>query len=201
MYSILGIIVYYLKYIRVQFWSKERILNYQVKRIKRLIKRSLHINDLHIDLSLQGKEFLVEFKAKVPILDKARVKESPDAFLVRQPSKLDLEFHTSGSTGKPMKADISWRHWVVEQAVIYRHWKWHGYRFRDTCAMLRSYSPKEGEPLIKYSWMLNTFYYSPFHMDDKHMEEYYHHMRSKKVKYFPPEKGIHSGKKPSQIGK
>jgi len=183
MYSILGIIVYYLKYIRVQFWSKERILNYQVKRIKRLIKRSLHINDLHIDLSLQGKEFLVEFKAKVPILDKARVKESPDAFLVRQPSKLDLEFHTSGSTGKPMKADISWRHWVVEQAVIYRHWKWHGYRFRDTCAMLRSYSPKEGEPLIKYSWMLNTFYYSPFHMDDKHMEEYYHHMRSKKVKY------------------
>ena len=49
--------------------------------------------------------------------------------------------------------------------------------------MLRSYSPKEGEPLIKYSWMLNTFYYSPFHMDDKHMEEYYHHMRSKKVKY------------------
>jgi phenylacetate-CoA ligase len=132
---------------------------------------------------LEGKEFLDEFKAKVPILDKARVKEDPDSFLVRRPAKIDLEFYTSGSTGKPMKAYISWRHWVVEQAVIYRHWKWHGYSFRDTCAMLRSYSPKEGEPLIKYSWALNTFYYSPFHMDDTHMEEYYHHMRSKKVKY------------------
>lgn len=183
MYSILGIIAFYLRYSRHQFWSKERILNYQAKRIKGLVERSLLINDLQINLSLGGKEFLDEFKAKVPILDKARVKEDPDSFLVRRPAKIDLKFYTSGSTGKPMKAYISWRHWVVEQAVIYRHWKWHGYSFRDTCAMLRSYSPKEGEPLIKYSWALNTFYYSPFHMDDTHMEEYYHHMRSKKVKY------------------
>jgi phenylacetate-CoA ligase len=49
--------------------------------------------------------------------------------------------------------------------------------------MIRSYSPKEGEPLVKYSWSLNTFYYSPFHLDDDHMEEYYRHMLSKKVKY------------------
>ena len=183
MYSIVGIIAYFIRYKFIQFWSQERIVHYQSKRIRRLLRRYANINNLGINFSLNGDDFLDEFKAKVPILDKGRVKENPNSFLKRQPSKLDLEFHTSGSTGKPMKAYISWRHWIVEQAVIYRHWKWHGYRFRDTCAMLRSYAPKEGEPLIKYSWSLNTFYYSPFHLDDQHMEEYYHHMLSKNVKY------------------
>ena len=118
MYSLLGILAYYLRYIRVQFWSETSILNYQSKRIKRLVKFSLDINDLPINLSLEGKEFLEEFKGKVPILDKSRVKEDTSAFLVRQPSKLDLEFHTSGSTGKPMKPNIGRRHWIVEQAVF-----------------------------------------------------------------------------------
>lgn len=183
MYSILGILAYYLRYKRVHFWSDRRILNYQSNRIRRLMRLSFNPESSQLDFSLKGKSFLDEFAEKVPILDKARVKESPDSFLARQTSKFDLVFHTSGSTGKPMKAYISWRHWIVEQAVIYRHWKWHGYKFRDTCAMLRSYSPEEGEPLIKYSWTLNTFYYSPFHLDDEHMEEYYRHMLSKKVKY------------------
>ena len=82
-----------------------------------------------------------------------------------------------------MKAYVSWRHWIVEQASVYRHWTWHGYRFRDRCGMIRSFSPKENEPLIKYSWVLNTFYYSPFHLDDENLEKYYRHMLAKKVKY------------------
>ena len=167
----------------LQNWTEDRIENYQVNRIKRLLRSSFCNNDFQLDFTFSHQEFIEEFKAKIPILDKSTVKNNPELFLVRKPTKLDLEFHTSGSTGKPMKAYISWRHWVVEQAVIYRHWKWHGYRFRDTCAMIRSYSPEEGEPLIKYSWTLNTFYYSPFHLDDAHMEQYYHHMRSKRVKY------------------
>lgn len=183
MYSILGIIAFYLKYRKIQYWSEGRVLNYQTKKIKKLLKSFIVSDTAGIDLSLTGEEFLEKFKENIPLLDKARVKENPDSFLVRKPSNLDLEFYTSGSTGKPMKAYISWRHWIVEQAVIYRHWKWHGYKFRDTCAMLRSYSPKEGDPLIKYSWTLNTFYYSPFHLDDEHMETYYRHMLNKKVKY------------------
>ena len=144
MYSILGIIAYYLRYKKIQFWTEGRILKYQTRRIKRLLKSFVNSDVLKIDFSLSGSDFLDEFKAKVPILKKASVKENPDSFLVRRPTKIDLEFHTSGSTGKPMNAFISWRHWIVEQAVIYRHWKWHGYKFRDTCAMLRSYSPKGG---------------------------------------------------------
>ena len=50
-----------------------------------------------------------------------------------------------------MKAFVSWKRWIREQTPIYGHWKWHGYKFRDTCAMLRSYSPKKGQSLIKYN--------------------------------------------------
>ena len=67
-------------------------------------------------------------------------------------------------------------HWVIEQAVIFRHWSWSGYHFRDATAMLRSYSPKEGEPLTKYSRPLNTTYFSPFHLTDENMMMYYNLM-------------------------
>ncbi|MDA7498514.1 hypothetical protein N8476_01655, partial [Akkermansiaceae bacterium] len=134
-----------------------------------------------IDTGSEGG--LESFKERVPILEKALVKKNPSKFLLRKPSLVDLEFHTSGSTGQPMKAFVSWKHWIVEQAVIYRHWKWHGYKFRDRCAMIRSFAPQVGEPLIKYNWALNTFFYSPFHLDEKNMEDYYLHMLEKKVKY------------------
>ena len=42
--------------------------------------------------------------------------------------------------------------------------------------MLRSYSPKEGEPLTKYSRPLNTTYFSPFHLTDENMMMYYNLM-------------------------
>lgn len=179
MHTIFGILVYYLKYSFSQFWSEGRIQRYQVRKLRKLLTP----RNVIIDRRLSGDDFFLAYKEKVPILNKSDVRDNPRKYLTRRPHVLDLEFHTSGSSGKPMKAFISWRHWITEQAVIYRHWKWQGYNFRDTCAMLRSYSPKEGEPLIKYSWTLNTFYYSPFHLDDEHMEEYYRHMLAKKVRY------------------
>ena len=81
-----------------------------------------------------------------------------------------------------MKALIHPMHWVIEQAVIFRHWSWGGYHFRDATAMLRSYSPKEGEPLTKYSKPLNTTYFSPFHLTDENMLMYYNLMKDLKIK-------------------
>ena len=183
MYSLLGIFLYYIKYKYSQYFSNEKIIENQCKKIKKILK--LCKDDLvnSVDITLSSHEFINDFTTKIPILDKKYVKRNPHKFLKRKPNKLDLEFFTSGSTGNPMKAFVSWRHWIREQAVIYRHWKWHGYKFRDTCAMLRSYSPEKGQSLIKYKWSLNTYYYSPFHLDEDTMEKYYRHMLSKRVKY------------------
>ncbi|MDB4007320.1 hypothetical protein N9457_02005, partial [Flavobacteriaceae bacterium] len=119
---------------------------------------------------------------KIPITDKYKVKENTELFINYEYKKKALLFYTSGSTGNPMKALIHPLHWIIEQAVIFRHWSWGGYHFRDVTAMLRSYSPKEGEPLTKYSLPLNTTYFSPFHLTDENMMMYYNLMIDLKTK-------------------
>jgi phenylacetate-CoA ligase len=113
---------------------------------------------------------------KIPVTEKNKVKENTHLFINHKYKNISLPFYTSGSTGSPMKALIHPLHWVIEQAVIFRHWSWGGYHFRDATAMLRSYSPKEGEPLTKYSRVLNTTYFSPFHLTDESMMMYFNLM-------------------------
>jgi phenylacetate-CoA ligase len=81
-----------------------------------------------------------------------------------------------------MKALVHPIQWFVEQALVFRHWIWGGYHFRDATAMLRSYSPKKGDPLTKYNKALNTTYFSPFHLTDKNMLKYYNLMKNLEVK-------------------
>ena len=119
---------------------------------------------------------------KIPVTEKNKVKENTHLFINHKHKNKSLPFYTSGSTGKPMKSLIHPLHWVIEQAVIFRHWSWGGYRFRDATAMLRSYSPKEGEPLTKYSKPLNTTYFSPFHLTDINMMIYYDMMIDLKIR-------------------
>ena len=66
--------------------------------------------------------------------------------------------------------------------MIFRHWFQAGYKLRDHIAILRSYSPKKDQPIIKYSPFQNWTYYSPHHMDDKSMQYFYLDMKKKKTK-------------------
>ncbi|MFT4643642.1 MAG: phenylacetate-CoA ligase [Planctomycetota bacterium] len=180
-YKAVGIILYYFRYSNTQFWSEKKIEKYQIKRLqKQLIQASKtqYYNELFKELNFNPK---TDFKSlndldKIPVTEKNKVKENTDLFINNKYQKKSLPFYTSGSTGNPMKALIHPLHWVIEQAVIFRHWSWGGYHFRDATAMLRSYSPKEGEPLTKYSRPLNTTYFSPFHLTEESMMMYYNLM-------------------------
>ena len=163
--------------------SENQIVYYQERKLKKLLTTNNMYKKFDIDLSKTSHQFFKEYCSKVPITSKVNVKNNPNYFLTRKPKFFDLKFFTSGSTGSPMMVFVSWKHWIVEQAVVFRHWKWHGYKFRDTCGMIRSYAPKDSGSLIKYNWALNTYYYSSFHLDEKNMETYYHHMLKKGVKY------------------
>lgn len=186
-YKAVGIFLYFFRYRKTQFWSKHKIEDYQFKRLrKQLIEASEteYYSQLFKELNFNPR---TDFKSlndlkKIPITQKYKVKENTDLFINDKYTKKSLPFYTSGSTGNPMKALIHRSHWVIEQAVIFRHWTWGGYRFRDATAMLRSYSPKEGEPLTKYSFPLNTTYFSPFHLTDENMMMYYNLMIDLKIK-------------------
>ena len=187
LYKILGIIAYYLRYSYTQYWSKEKIKRYQFLRLQKMLiqaSKTTYYSKLFREISFNPMD---DFKSindivKIPITLKSIVKSNTEDFVVKGQKNNSIIFHTSGSTGKPMKAYIHPLHWILEQAVIYRHWKWGGYHFRDATAMLRSYSPKEGEKLTKYSKPLNTTYFSPFHLTEEHMFEYYDLMNELEIK-------------------
>jgi phenylacetate-CoA ligase len=97
-------------------------------------------------------------------------------------NRASFPLKTSGSTGEPFEVYVSFNAWVVEQAVVWRHWFWGGYEFRDEMAIVRSFSPKKGEPLIKFDRLRNFTYYSPFHLNDVNMEYYFSVMIQRKTK-------------------
>lgn len=186
-YKFIGIVLYYFRYIKTQYWDNQKIDNYQFKKLrKQLIQASKtkYYSKLFSELNFNPK---TDFKSlndlsKIPVTEKNTVKENTDLFINNKYKKISLPFYTSGSTGNPMMALVHPLHWVIEQALIFRHWSWGGYKFRDATAMLRSYSPKEGEPLTKYSKILNTTYFSPFHLTDKNMLMYYNLMTDLNIK-------------------
>ena len=181
LYKVIGIFLYYFRYSKTQYWDNHKIDNYQFKRLrKQLIQASKtqYYSKLFKELNFNPR---TDFKSlndleKIPVTEKNKVKENTHLFINHKYKNKSLPFYTSGSTGNPMKSLIHPLHWLIEQAVIFRHWSWGGYHFRDATAMLRSYSPKEGEPLTKYSRPLNTTYFSPFHLTDENMMMYYNLM-------------------------
>ena len=187
LYKVIGVLLYYFRYNKTQYWDNHKIENYQFKRLrKQLIRASKtkYYNILFKEINFNPE---IDFKClndleKIPVTEKNKVKENTDLFINHKYKKKSLAFYTSGSTGKPMKALIHPVHWVIEQAVIFRHWSWGGYNFRDATAMLRSYSPKDGEPLTKYSKVLNTTYFSPFHLTSENMMIYYDLMVNLKIR-------------------
>lgn len=110
--------------------------------------------------------------AKLPVLTKDEVRENHADFCVSGVAAKSIKFTTSGTTGEPLVAYTSTDQWVIEQAIIWRHWKSAGYNFRDRIAIFRSYAPKIGEPPIRIDRVRNWAYFSVFKMDDSSITEY-----------------------------
>ncbi len=119
---------------------------------------------------------------KIPITEKSIVKEHPDWFVNPKRVQGALTFHTSGSTGNPLTEYVSKNHWKIEQGVVWRHWSWAGYKFRDKIAVVRSYTPKNGQ-LIKQDNIRNFRFYSPFHLSDENIKMYLEDMVAQDVKF------------------
>ena len=187
LFKIIGVIAFWIRYRKTQYWSEKQIKTYQLKRIKRQLKRAKKVEYYQklfkaINFDPERDFNQLEDLKKIPITSKQQVRSEPKQFINPVLRKFSFIFKTSGSTGNPMTFYIHPIHWIIEQAVIYRHWRWGGYRRRFKTAILRSYSPKPHEPLFKFSRILNSYYFSPFHMNDTNMLEYYTVMRRKRIR-------------------
>lgn len=119
---------------------------------------------------------------KLPILTKEIVVENHSDFCISN-AKNSLKFSTSGTTGKPLTAYTSKNQWIIEQGIIWRSWKWAGYKFRDKIAIFRSYSPTQNESKIRIDRLKNWTYFSVFDMNDSYLDYYFDYLKKWKPKF------------------
>ena len=186
--TILGISFYRFFYKSFIYNSAENISSYQFKKLKKLlIVASVNVPYYKklfkkIDFN-PSKDFKTLFDLKkIPILEQEIVKKNPKEFINSKVKNYVL-MKTSGTSGVPFSARIDIKHWIVEQAVVWRQWKSFDYRFRDKIGIIRSYAPKDHDSLIKVDRLRNFIYYSPYHLSDKNCSIFYKDMIRRKVKF------------------
>lgn len=170
------------------FWTKEKLQEYQYKKLKTLLIESYKNVPYYQEL-FRELDFNPEFDFRslddlnsIPILTKSKAREVRDKLDNPYYAKGAFKMRTSGSTGEPFQVNVSRNAWVMEQAVIWRHWSWSGYRLRDKMAIIRSYVPGEGASLIKKDPIRNFIYFSPFHLNDENISYYLQEMIKMKIK-------------------
>lgn len=184
--TVLGILKYYTFLRFSQYYPETSLKKYQFFRIKKILIESNNVpyyKELFIKLNFDPNiDFnCLEDLKKLPILNKDFVRSRPFDFVNNKYSKRSLSFKTSGSTGQPFEILVHPDQWIMEQGVIWRHWKWGGYNFRDPLAMVRSFVPTNLNKLWKKNTITNFFYYSPFHLNDENMAKYLDDMVIQKI--------------------
>jgi phenylacetate-CoA ligase len=187
LYTIQGIRLYKSMLKKSCYWSDEKMVKYQFEKIKFLLIESYngipYYRGLFDSLGFNPKTDFQTLSdlAKLPILSKEFAKKNKNLFVNNRHAKNAILFKTSGSTGVPFEILVHPNQWILEQGVVWRHWKWGGYNFRDPLAMVRSFVPPNGQTLWRTSKLSNFTYFSPFHLNDENMTKYLDQMIAKKI--------------------
>lgn len=172
-----GIKKYRDEFIFSQYYDVRQIKDYQKAKLRCLLVHCYESIPFYserfriFDVNPYSNDPFEELR-KLPVLTKAEVRNEHDKFILSSAARKGLKLKTSGTTGEPFVAYTSFDQWVVEQACIWRQWKWAGYKFRDRIAIFRSYSPSQGESKVKMDRIRNWAYFSVFHMDDDSLAQY-----------------------------
>ena len=125
---------------------------------------------------------------KFPFVSKTIIKENIDDFFFKDKANYGSKF-TSGSSGVPFEIP-KWKYsdfleFLTGERAFYRVI---GYKFRPNVLVLRSFSPKPGEKITKYSLLRNWYYYSPYHINKlnlKKLIDYYKKVKPTILKGYP----------------
>lgn len=168
-------------------WDKNKLLNYQYIKIKKLLIESAtnvpYYKDLFNSIKFDPKKDFNSLSDlnSIPVLTKQKAKDLREFLDNPKYAKNAMRLRTSGSTGEPFEVAVSDNAWVVEQAMVWRHWAWGGYSFRDKLAMVRSFAPKPGEKFYKHDKLRNFFMFSPFRLNDTQISDYLNFMKNEGI--------------------
>ena len=125
-----------------QYWSQERILEYQLKRIKALLIHAYKNTDYYKkkfnDVGFKPETFkdFSEIK-KIPTLSKNEIRENLKSLIARNYKSEDLHSaDTGGTTGVKMKFYRDNACLAAKEAALYRFEKWTGWDFGERMGLV-----------------------------------------------------------------
>ena len=125
-----------------QYWSQERILEYQLKRIKALLIHAYKNTDYYKkkfnDVGFKPETFkdFSEIK-KIPTLSKNEIRENLRSLIARNYKSKDLHSaDTGGTTGVKMKFYRDNACLAAKEAALYRFEKWTGWDFGERMGLV-----------------------------------------------------------------
>jgi len=181
--------IFYVKYSKnnqeFQWKTKAEIRCVQTEKLKKILKTTIETVPFYknLNINVDFENFTLDELNKFPVVNKQVIRENfKDFCSTEYDGKLS---HTSGSTGDPFEFKITDESDVFEDLVKFRAWgmgKDYFYKKGDPVIVLRSYSPKENEPLFKVSKSNNYWFLSPFHINDKSLNTYIDFMKKSNAK-------------------
>lgn len=177
-----------------QYWDEEKIYNYQLAQLKKLIKHIYtsvpYYRNVMNEIGMQPGDFkeIKDLKA-FPVITKQVIRDNIESFLANgYETYHPMQRSTGGTTGIPFKYYIDTYSWCLNWATKMRTFSWGNYTFgKDKIAVLKggsmqnkgNFSPKT--KLWKY---INNYYTIPImNMTNESMDYHFNKIRKMKIKY------------------
>lgn len=165
-----------------QNWSYERLRDYQLFKLKKLIDHSCrnvpYYQKLFKKLKLNPEDFnsLLDLE-KIPFLTKNDIRKNPSDLIAKDVSKNDLNHATTGgSTGTPLEFYLPKTNGPITKAFEWRHWNWMGYNIGDKSMVLRGHTleSKKRNPKVwwEYDKTKNNLILSPYDMNERNLPKF-----------------------------
>jgi len=172
-----------------QWWNKERLAQYQMEELKRLLRHAYdnvpYYGSLFQDVGFYPQNFKDFSDLKgIPFLTKKIVRENLHSLVARNIPKAELvETNTGGSTGEPM-AFFRERYKTSprEKAFMFQQWERVGFVMGDKMAVLRGPVP-QGEKAFVFDHFLNSLILSSFRLSQETVVEYVRVMNKYRPKF------------------
>jgi len=171
------------EYDKFQWKSADEIERIRTNKLKDIVKKAVDFVPFYknLDLKIDFENFTLDELKKFPVINKQVIKENFKDFC-------SIEFngkasHTSGSTGTPFEFIVPFESDAIEKITSNRAWgmgKDYTYKSGDPIIVLRTYSPKAGEPLYKISG--DYWYLSSFHINESNLALYLSVIEKSKAK-------------------
>lgn len=172
---------------KTQWWPRERLLEWQNERLRRLIKHIVANVPFYRDYfrnkglkpgDIDGQKDLY----KLPIVDKELISQNYSRFMADNAVTFKPhQTRTGGTTGTPFIFFIDRDSWSVGWAGNWRGWGWGGYSIGDKLAVLAGASLVQNrkETLLRrvkyqiyYNYLQNALPFSSFDISDEKLSGY-----------------------------